>query len=167
MIEESCLNNLDLSVHYEYGGVPDKPTRDKIVQLESAIKSIPGSMNSKELEEKYNEHHFAPGVYGRAMLIPAGMCVVGKIHNHAHINVITRGIIRVVTEFGEDTYTGPKIWVSEPGTKRAVFALEDTEWLTIHANPTDTQDIGVIEDFVIAPDFETFDRLAIESRSSV
>lgn len=161
------MTDLDLSVHWEYGGAPAVADRSKIMQLEGALKTLPDAMNDEELQEKYNEHHFAPGVYGRSMLIPAGMCVVGKIHKHAHINVITRGVIMVVTEFGEDTYTGPKIWVSEPGTKRAVFALEDTEWLTIHANPTDTQDIGVIEDFVIAPDFETFDRLAIESRSSV
>jgi len=156
---------LDLSVSYEFGGAPDRATRSKILELESAVRSIPGAMESEELEEKYNEHFFAPGVYGRKMTIPAGMCVVGKIHKHAHLNVITRGVIRVVTEFGEDTYTGPRIWVSEPGTKRAVYAIEDTEWLTIHANASDTQDLREIEEFVIAPSFEEFDRLMIEARS--
>ena len=160
------MDGLDLSLRYEYGGPPAVPARDKIVQLEGALRELPGSMDAAEMTDRYNEHYFAPGVYGRVMQIPAGMCVVGKIHKHAHLNVITRGVIRVVTEFGEDTYTGPRIWVSEPGTKRAVYAVTDTEWLTVHANPADTQDLGEIEDYVIAPDFETLDRLRLESGSS-
>ena len=37
------------------------------------------------------QHHFAPGAYGREMTLPAGLVVVGKIHKHAHINVISKG----------------------------------------------------------------------------
>jgi hypothetical protein len=118
---------------------------------------LPEAIDAETLERELNEHFFAPGVYGRKMLIPAGMCVVGKIHRHAHLNVITTGVIKVVTEFGEDTYTGPRIWVSEPGTKRAVYAIEDTEWLTVHANPDNLSDVRKIEAQVIAPTFAEFD----------
>jgi len=136
--------------------------RADIMALESLIATIPGAINSAEATERYNEHFFAPGMYGRKMFIPADMCVVGKIHNHAHINVITRGVVRVVTEFGEETIAGPRIWVSEPGTKRAVYAIEDTEWLTIHANPGNTENLEEIEAEVIAPDFEAFDQIRLE-----
>jgi hypothetical protein len=154
---------MDLSIKYEFGAV-QKPVREKILSLESALGDLPGALGPEELQDQFNEHFFAPGVYGRKMLIPRGMCVVGKIHKHAHLNVITYGVIRVITEFGEDTYTGPRIWVSEPGTKRAVYAIEDTEWLTIHANANDTQDLKEIEEFVIAPSFEDFDRLMLETQ---
>lgn len=134
-----------------------KKARAKIMDLEATMKDMDSSLEWEEVEELYNDHIFAPGVYGRKMLIPRGMCVVGKIHKHAHINVITRGLIKVVTEFGEDIYSGPKIWVSEPGTKRAVYAIEETEWMTIHANPSDTTDIREIEGEVIASSFKALE----------
>jgi hypothetical protein len=150
---------MELKTSYSYG--VDKPVRQSILNLEASVRDMPDSLDEVELEQEYNTHFFAPGVYGRQMLIPAGMCVVGKIHKHAHINVITKGVIKVVTEFGVDIYTGPRTWVSESGTKRAVYALEDTVWLTIHANPDDSTDIRELEEQVIAPDFETFDRLKL------
>lgn len=144
--------------HYEVG----TPSRDKILNLQAALEAQPDAMDEEELEREFNQHHFAPEVYARTMLIPAGMCVVGKIHKHAHINVITRGVIKVVTEFGEDIFTGPRTWVSEPGTKRAVYAIEDTEWITIHPNPDNLTDIRKLEEQLIAPSFESYDMLAIE-----
>ena len=151
-----------VSHSYSYGAV-EKTTRAKILGLQDAISATEGSFDDMESEERYNDHYFAPGMYGRKMRIQAGMCVVGKIHKHAHINVLLFGRIKVVTEFGDAILEGSKVWVSEPGTKRAVYALTDCEWLTLHANPTDTQDIREIEEAVIAPDFESFDRLQLES----
>lgn len=154
-----------LSVSYQYYpvGMDTPASREDVLALEDAVRAQPEAFDDVEAEAALNTHFFAPGVYGRQIRIPKGMCVVGKIHRHAHLNIITTGTVRVVTEFGEDTFTGPRTWVSEPGTKRAVYALEDTEWTTIHPNPSDTQDVREIESQVIAPDFETFDRLQLES----
>lgn len=138
------------------------PTREKILALQDAVSDLPNAMTEEELEAKYNEHYFAPGMYGRLMHIPKDMVVVGKIHFHAHINVIIKGLVKVVTEFDDTIYEGPRIWVSEPGTKRAVYALEDTDWLTVHTNPDDVRDIRKLEAQIIAPDFATYDRLRIE-----
>jgi hypothetical protein len=148
------MEGLDLSLRYEYGGPPAVPTRDKIVQLEGALRALPDAMGAAEMEDKYNEHHFAPGVYVRVMKVPAGMCVVGKTHRHACVNVLVSGTMRVVSEFGEETMTGPRTWVGEPGIKRAGYALTDVEWINIHPNPTDTQDLRLIEEQVIAPDYD-------------
>jgi len=97
-------------------------------------------------------HHFAPGAYAREILLPEGSCVVGKIHRHAHVNVLAYGRCVVATpgrppEFLE----GPRTFVSEPGTKRVVLALTDVVWTTIHV--TDETDLEKIEAEVIAPDF--------------
>lgn len=97
-------------------------------------------------------HHFAPGSYGRELHMPAGMIVIGKIHKHAHINVISKGYVVVVTEHdGVLEYTAPCTFVSKPGTKRVVLTLEDTVWTTMHV--TDKTDLAEIEREVIAQDF--------------
>jgi hypothetical protein len=101
-------------------------------------------------------HHFAPGLYAREILIPAGVLIVGKIHRHAHVNTISQGRVVVATEFGVIELAAPHTFVSKPGTKRAVLALEDTIWTTYH--PTDETDLERIEDYVIAPTFEAYEQ---------
>jgi hypothetical protein len=39
-------------------------------------------------------------MYAREILLPAETFIVGKIHKHAHLNIVTRGRCTVVTEFG-------------------------------------------------------------------
>ena len=46
--------------------------------------------------------------------------------------------------------------VSSAGTKRAVYAHEDTVWTTIHANSTNETDLDNLEDFIIAKNYEEF-----------
>ena len=98
------------------------------------------------------QHHFAPGAYGREMTLPAGLVVVGKIHKHAHINVISKGRVQVFTEQdGVLELAAPFTFVSSPGTKRVVHVLEETVWTTVHV--TDKTDLAEIEREVIATDF--------------
>ena len=98
------------------------------------------------------KHHFAPGAYGREMTLPAGLVVVGKIHKHAHINVISKGRVRVFTEQeGIRELVAPCTFVSSPGTKRVVCVDEETVWTTVHV--TDKTDLAEIEREVIATDF--------------
>lgn len=133
--------------------------RNFILGLESKLKTLPKSIPADKMQEIYNDHLFAPGLYCRQMRIPQGMCIVGKIHKHSHINVITKGEIKVVTEFDSDTYTAPKIWISEPGTKRAVYALTDTEWMTVHANPDNITDIDALVDLLTVSNYDSLDLL--------
>ena len=152
---------MGISHSYSYGGVVETP-RSKILDLEAMLMAQDDNLTPEEAEDKYITHHFAPGTYTRTMVIPAGLCIVGKIHRHAHINVVSYGRLKVVTEFGDEIIVGPKVWVSEPGTKRALVSLEDSLWTTIHANPNDLRDTDALEAEIIAPDFETFDRLRVE-----
>jgi len=121
--------------------------RPAVVALENALRNLNGGGDG--LEDFPVTHHFAPGVYGREMLIPKDGTIVGKIHRHAHLNVVVRGHARVSTEFGAREVRGGDVFVSQPGTKRAVHAIEDTVWITIHPNATDTQDLDKIEEYVI------------------
>jgi quercetin dioxygenase-like cupin family protein len=110
-------------------------------------------------------HFFAPGVYGREITMYANTYVVGKIHKHAHINVISKGYVVVATEDGVISLKAGDTWISKPGTKRAVVIIEECQWMTIHPNPDNTMDLGEIEEFVIAKSFEDYEQFAALSGS--
>lgn len=123
--------------------------REAILRLQDAIISEGRDVGPASCPVK---HHFAPGSYGREMTLPAGLVVVGKIHKHAHINVISKGRVQVFTEQeGVLELAAPCTFVSSPGTKRVVHVLEETVWTTVHV--TDKTDLAEIEREVIATDF--------------
>lgn len=121
--------------------------RGAILALQDYLMSLPGAQLDCPVT-----HHFAPGSYAREMVIPAGVVIIGKIHRHAHVNVISKGRVRVVTESGLKTLEAPCTFISEPGTKRVVLAETETVWTTVHA--TDETDLDKIEEFVIAKTYE-------------
>ena len=127
--------------------------REEILSLQGAlVDGIAGG----DLEEYKGEvkHYFAPGLYSREIFMKAGAKIVGKIHKHAHMNTISMGGVMVFTEHGEEPemFFAPCSFVSTPGTKRVVMALEDTIWTTYH--PTEETDLEKIEEHVIAESYE-------------
>lgn len=140
--------------------------RQEIIALEDKIRAI--SMTQEFTPNLPLKHHFAPGSYCREIFIPAGMMVIGKIHKHAHINVLSKGHVLVYTENGPEEFEAPRTWTSEPGTKRVVYAVTDVIWNTIHV--TEETDLEAIEDFVIAKtyeEYEAFKGLCIEKQNEV
>lgn len=126
--------------------------RSDILDLENAISKVEGAVfgDSSELPLK---HSFAPGVYVREIFIPKGYVLTGKIHRHAHPNFLMKGEVIVVTEHkGREHLKAPLSMISEAGTKRAIMALEDTVWITVHV--TGETDLKKIEDYVIAPTYD-------------
>jgi hypothetical protein len=96
-------------------------------------------------------HHFAPGLYAREIHLQEGLVCTGKIHRYAHITTISKGSVAMVTEHGSEIYEAPCSFVSSPGDKRCVLALEDTVLTTYH--PTDKTDLDEIEKEVISDCF--------------
>lgn len=136
--------------------------RENIQQVEAGIKQM---IANGEIEDKLPtctlRHYFTPiseyGCcnYAREMTIPAGTLVIGKIHRHEHLNIISQGRIAVSTEFGTQYLVAPCTFVSEVGLKRAVIAEEDTIWTTIHMVAKSGEEyLKEIEDEVIAPSYE-------------
>ncbi len=134
--------------------------RYSILHLQEAMMALEDRLDiEKDLPLR---HFFAPGVYGREITIPKGVLVVGKIHKHSHINIISAGKVRVATEFGDEDFSAPYTFISKPGTKRAVLALEDTIWTTIHV--TDKTDLAEVEEEVIAPTFKDYFKFIEEQK---
>jgi hypothetical protein len=122
--------------------------RGLIIALEQKMLSHANHLTAVDLE---THHHFAPGQYARELHIPQGMLLTGKIHKHAHLNIISKGDITVWTEDGMKRIKAPATIVSKPGMKRVGYAHEDTVWTTIHA--TNETDLVKLEEELIAKDF--------------
>lgn len=121
------------------------PTRDDIVRLQSAMVPI-----QAELPEP--EHIFHDGWYERRLLIPAGMLVVGKTHRHVHPVGVISGRALLISQFGREVVAAGYSSASLPGVKRIVLAIEDTLFVTLHRNPTNTRDLAQIEADHIEPE---------------
>ena len=138
-------------------GTPES-TREAIKELQSLMQASPDKMS---LDAWPVRHVFAPGVYVREMTLPEGTVIVGKIHRHAHVNIISVGRVRVLTEDAVQEFIAPYTFVSSPGTKRVVYALENTIWSTVHV--TNETDLDRIEQEVIAEEYSDIE-LAAEYR---
>jgi hypothetical protein len=132
--------------------------RDGIMGLQQALSALPQS-------DFPLIHHWADNSYGREIFIRKGSLLVGKIHKHSHLNIISMGDVTVVTEFGLERMKAPKTFVSLPGTKRALYAHEDTIWTTVHV--TDKKTVEEAEEELIAKDYAEYDKLAFERNLSL
>jgi hypothetical protein len=105
-------------------------------------------------------HHFAPGVYMREMFAPAGVLLTGAVHKTQHLSILTKGRICILN--GEDRLelVAPATVLSPAGVKRAIYALEDSVWVTIHAT-NETNTARLVEELTTS----TEDELAGGSRN--
>jgi hypothetical protein len=100
--------------------------------------------------EMVTTHRFTPGMYIRQIFIPFGTLLTSKIHRTEHPFVISKGDISVWTrETGAVRYRAPHSGITKPGTRRLLFAHEDTIWTTFHA--TTETDVDKIESQIIEP----------------
>lgn len=127
--------------------LPARVIRAYIKGLAVQMQASPDSVSSSTCPVK---HVFAPGTYAREITMPAGLLVMGKLHRHSHINVISKGRVKVLTEFGVQDLAAPCTFTSEVGTQRVVLVLEETVWTTIHI--TQETDLAKIEEEIIAKD---------------
>lgn len=90
-------------------------------------------------------HRFTPGMYIRECRIPAGSLLVSEIHLTEHPAFIMAGEIDVFSENeGSVIYKAGDIILTQPGTRRILFAKQDTVWVTCHATTeTDVEKIGM------------------------
>jgi hypothetical protein len=102
------------------------------------------------------KHTFTDGIYIRQMSMKKDSFVIGKIHRHNHVWFLLTGHIRVVDENNAVEHLAPCYVEAPAGSKRVIYAVEDSIWVNIHANPTNTQDLKELEDLIIAKNYEEF-----------
>jgi hypothetical protein len=132
----------------------DDRIRHNIVQLEQNIRTFKQAHGLPDPECPLT-HTFAPGIYARSIFIPKDTLVLGKIHKHAHLNMLVEGKVVVATEEGPVIYEAPRLMTSKAGTKRVLYTYTDTRWTTFHV--TEKTDPDEIEEDIIAKSYAEFD----------
>ena len=107
------------------------PMRARVERLEAILEQAPQVACQVQ-------HRFAPGVYMREMLVPAGTIATGAVHKTEHLTIVV-GHCLLTTDDGVQEFIGYRSFSSKPGAKRAINAIEDTIVTTIH--PTEETDL--------------------------
>ena len=103
------------------------------------------------------KHTFADGIYVRQMDMKAGSAVIGAIHNHLHVWFLLTGRLAVATEELVEEYIAPCYVLATPGSKRVIYAMEDSIFINIHKNPTNTQNIEELESEIVSKNFKEYE----------
>lgn len=113
-------NNTQLSQH------------TRLDEVQAALAALPQ-------QEVPVQHRFTPGVYTREVFMPAGIRIVSKIHKTRHQFIISEGAALVRDKDGPWVlFTAFYHGVTEPGTRRELFVVNDCRWTTIHPGPWQT-----------------------------
>jgi hypothetical protein len=117
-----------MRIVYGKGFEIDKPTSmlDKVQALQVEVSKLPQY-------EPETKHYFHGGMYCREVFRHAGVLVVGAVHKKEHFYLIVSGTVAITTDDGVQEVTGPHLFSSKPGTKRAVYAVTDALCMTFHA----------------------------------
>ncbi|RYF61674.1 MAG: hypothetical protein EOO27_00945 [Comamonadaceae bacterium] len=143
------------------GPPPHDPAaaRDALLAIQSVVAGLPPV--TCEIE-----HAFLPGVYVRTVRIPAGTSMVGKIHKHPHISILSQGDVSVFSEqAGSERFSGPRTITSPAGMKRAIHAHTDVVWTVIHL--TNETDLEKIEREVVANTYAEYEQYLSEAAKAV
>lgn len=129
--------------------------------MNPSLQQLQTELAKLEQIELPTRHWFADGMYCRELFRPAGTVIVGKIHKREHFYIVLSGEVTVVSDGKRERIQAPRIIVSAPGTKRAVYAHVDSICITVHR--TFETDLEAIERELIEPDetalFDAHNRL--------
>jgi len=150
-----------------FDNTPAKSYKDKITHIEEYLTSIADGENivvSKPGDEtklvypefwKY-KHSFADGIYIREMGMKKGQLGFSAIHKHSYGFFLLSGILASSKEEGIEEFVAPCYIVSPRGAKRVVYAIEDCIITTVHANPTNTENLSELEAINVAFDWKEY-----------
>ena len=135
--------------------------REMICSAEKNMQSLDGCLTGYESESLCPlKHSFGDGIYTREMFMPAGALIISKIHKHRHPYFIMKGSALVSTDKGVVQVSAPYQGMTERGTKRAIYAIEDLVWTTVHS--VSSKNLDDIEEEIIAKDFESFNAITYD-----
>ena len=135
-------------------------TRSKILTLqEELMKYVDGkNVVAGDTDVFPLKHTFTDGIYIRQMSMCEGSAVIGKIHKNPHVWFLLSGVLSVATETSSEDYEAPCYVEAPAGSKRVIFAHEDSVWVNIYPNPTNTRDLDEIERTIIIENYDEFEK---------
>ena len=136
------------------------------VESDSSVHRLQRAAAELPQVELPTSHYFADGMYSRSVFRPADTLIIGKVHKREHFYIVACGEITVITDGVKQRIAGPRVIVSQPGTKRAVYSHTDATCITVHR--TFETDLAKIEaELVEWDEFALFDsaNMLIEQKS--
>ena len=128
---------------------------DTRIYMSSNVKKVDASECINKLEDLLAQeqqiplefgHIFSGGMYARTVLIPQGTICTGLVHKSEHLNILAKGkCIVFTTDTQSEQKEAPCIFSAKAGVKKAVYALEDVLWTTIHVCTSTTVTEAEIE----------------------
>ena len=119
--------NMTVTYGEGFGIAPPQMMRQKVETLQQELSKLPQY-------EPQTKHYFHGGMYCREVFRHAGVLVVGAVHKKEHFYLIVSGTVAITDGEGNvQEVTGPHLFQSKPGTKRAVYAVTDALCMTFHA----------------------------------
>jgi hypothetical protein len=119
--------------------------RKKVQHLQTELLKLPQY-------QPETKHYFHGGMYCREVFRHAGVLVVGAVHKQEHFYFIVSGTVAITTDDGVKEFTGPHLFLSKPGTKRAVYAVTDALCMTFHATKAATVEEAETELIEVEPE---------------
>jgi hypothetical protein len=97
-------------------------------------------------------HRFTDGLYIRELSIPKGSLITSKTHKTQHQFILLKGVISVWHIDGTETLlSAPYCGITQPNTRRIVYAWDDCIWSTCHPNPENKKledlELDLFEDY--------------------
>jgi hypothetical protein len=105
--------------------------------MQQKVGALQAELSKLPQYQPETKHYFHGGMYCREVFRHAGVLVVGAVHKKEHFYLIVSGTVAITDGEGNvQEVTGPHLFQSKPGTKRAVYAITDTLCMTFHAIET-------------------------------
>ena len=128
-----------------------------LIENENGIDTVGNGTEIIHHEIAPLKHSFADQVYIRQMEMKQGTLIIGAIHKHLHVWFLLTGHLTVATKESVEDYVAPCYVVSKPGTQRVLYANEDSIFVNIHKNPTNTENISELEKEIVALNKEDYE----------
>ena len=142
-----------------------KNSREKIIEFQNTLIANADGVNiegdGKHIVRDSNiaptKNTFADGVYIRQMDMKKDTVVVGAIHKHLHVWFLLKGDVTIATEDNTEHYIAPCYVLSTPGVKRVILANEDSIFVNVHKNPSNTKDLDRLEKEIVALNYKEYE----------
>tara|TARA_R100000995_G_scaffold84915_1_gene65797 strand:- start:1308 stop:1799 length:492 start_codon:yes stop_codon:yes gene_type:complete len=144
--------------------LPAKSYKEKVKHIEDYIvsiadgKNIVGDNTCLVYPDFWEyKHSFANGIYIREMKMKQGQLGFSAIHKHSYGFFLLSGLLASSKEQGIEEFVAPCYIISPQGAKRIVYAVTDCTIVTVHANPTNTQDLKELEKINVVFNWDEYD----------
>jgi len=139
----------------------ETPMLKRVESLETAMLKLPQS----EIPVRNFE---GDNIYAREIEVPAGTFLTGGLHKYDHISILVKGKLLYWTLDDDEAsiLNGYSVNITKAGTKRVVYVLEDSIWITSHHVPGNDRTAEDARAYLTAVSYEEYVKFKEENSST-